>query len=34
MALARFLDYVQGRDSVWVCRRERIARHWMAEHPA
>jgi allantoinase len=34
MALARFLDYVQGRDSVWICRREEIARHWIAEHPA
>ncbi|MFY9973972.1 MAG: polysaccharide deacetylase family protein [Chromatiaceae bacterium] len=33
MALARFLDYVQGRDGVWICRREEIARHWMAEHP-
>ncbi|MCP4284665.1 MAG: allantoinase PuuE [Gammaproteobacteria bacterium] len=34
MALARFLDYVQGHDSVWICRREEIARHWMREHPA
>lgn len=34
MALARFLDYVQGHDSVWLCRREEIASHWMAEHPA
>ena len=34
MALARFLDHVQGRDGVWICRREEIARHWMAEHPA
>jgi allantoinase len=34
MALARFLDYVQGHDSVWICRREEIARHWMSEHPA
>mgnify|MGYP001812732547 FL=1 len=32
-ALARFLDYVQDHHSVWVCRREEIARHWMAEHP-
>jgi putative urate catabolism protein len=28
MALARFLDHVQSRDAVWVCRREDIARHW------
>jgi allantoinase len=34
MGLARFLDYVQGHDSVWVCRREEIARHWIAEHPS
>lgn len=34
MALARFLDYVQDRELVWVCRREEIARHWMSEHPA
>lgn len=34
MALARFLDYVQGHELVWICRREAIARHWLAEHPA
>ncbi len=34
MALARFLDYLQGHDSVWICRREEIARHWMRDHPA
>ena len=34
MALARFLDYVQERDAVWICRREDVARHWMREHPA
>ena len=34
MALARFLDYVQEREAVWICRREDIARHWMREHPA
>ncbi len=33
-ALARFLDYVQEHEPVWVCRREEIARHWRAEHPA
>jgi len=33
-ALARFLDYVQGHDAVWVCRREEIAWHWMSKHPA
>ena len=34
MALARFLDYAQGHDAVWICRREEIARHWINEHPA
>ena len=34
VALARFLDHVQSHDSVWICRREEIARHWIAEHPA
>ncbi len=34
MALARFLDYVQGQSAVWICRREDVARHWIAEHPA
>jgi allantoinase len=33
MALARFLDYVQGHEEVWICRREDIARHWRAVHP-
>jgi len=33
-ALARFLDYVKAHEAVWICRREEIARHWMAEHPA
>ena len=32
-ALARFLDYVQGHDKVWMCRRVDIARHWRARHP-
>ena len=29
-ALARFLDYVQGHDRVWVATRLDIARHWIA----
>jgi allantoinase len=32
-ALARFLDYVQGFERVWICRRVDIARHWIARHP-
>ena len=33
VALQRFLDHVEKRDRVWVCRRIDIARHWIAEHP-
>ena len=32
-ALARFLDYVQSHDKVWITRRIDIARHWKATHP-
>ncbi len=32
-ALARFLDYVQGHERVWVARRIDIARHWKSVHP-
>jgi peptidoglycan/xylan/chitin deacetylase (PgdA/CDA1 family) len=32
MALARFLDYVNNRESVWICRREEIARHWTVDN--
>lgn len=32
-ALARFLDYAQRHDKVWICRRIDIARHWIAHHP-
>ena len=32
-ALQRFLDYIQGHDRVWVCRRVDIARHWAKHHP-
>jgi OHCU decarboxylase len=32
-ALARFLDYVQGHDKVWVATRLDIARHWIRQHP-
>jgi allantoinase len=33
-ALHRILDYMAGHDRVWITRREDIARHWMAVHPA
>ncbi len=32
-SLERFLDYVLEKESVWVCRRVDIARHWIATHP-
>ena len=32
-ALARFLDYVQSHERVWVATRLDIARHWIKHHP-
>ena len=32
-ALARFFDYVERHDHVWICRRIDIARHWIERHP-
>jgi putative urate catabolism protein len=32
-ALARFLDYVQQHNHVWITRRIDIANHWHAWHP-
>ncbi|MFB0992509.1 MAG: allantoinase PuuE [Rhodospirillales bacterium] len=31
--LERFLEYVAGFDDIWICRRDDIAKHWIAEHP-
>jgi putative urate catabolism protein len=31
-ALARFLDYLQRHDRVWLCRRVDIAHHWHQHH--
>lgn len=31
-ALARFLDYVQQHERVWLCRRIEIAQHWHQHH--
>jgi len=33
VAIARFLDYVAGRDGVWICRRREIADHWARQFP-
>jgi putative urate catabolism protein len=32
MGLKRFLDYIQGKDKVWISRRIDIAWHWHKEH--
>lgn len=32
-ALRRFLDYIQGHERVWICRRIDIARHWIKHFP-
>ncbi len=32
-ALARFVDYVQTKEKVWIARRIDIARHWIGRHP-
>ena len=32
-ALARFLDYAQGFEGVWIATRLDIARHWVKTHP-
>ena len=31
--LRTFLDYVQGRPDVWICRRGDLASHWRAHVP-
>jgi putative urate catabolism protein len=31
-ALLRFLDYVKGKEKVWLPRRVDIARHWIMHH--
>jgi putative urate catabolism protein len=33
-SLARFLDYVAGKERVWLPRRIDVARHWHVKHPA
>ena len=32
-SLHKFLDYVQGHDRVWVCRRDDLARYWAEHYP-
>ena len=32
IALQQFLDYIQARPDVWICRRIDIAKHWYANH--
>ena len=33
-ALARFVDYLQSFDDVWIARRIDIARHWREQYPS
>ena len=33
-ALIRFIEHILAHSHVWVCRREDIARHWIARFPA
>lgn len=33
-SLQRFLEYITGKDKVWVTRRVDIARHWIDRFPA
>lgn len=32
-ALAKFIEYVQGFENVWIARRIDIAEHWQKTHP-
>jgi allantoinase len=32
-ALIRFIEYIRSMPHVWICRREDIARHWIARFP-
>ncbi len=32
--LRAFLDHIQGRQDVWICRRGDIAAHWRSHVPA
>jgi putative urate catabolism protein len=32
-ALARFLEYIETHDDVWVCTRQQIAEHWLKHFP-
>ncbi len=33
-ALIRFIEHIRAHDRVWICRREDIARHWLAQFPS
>ena len=33
VGLLAFLDHLEGREDVWVCRRHDIAEHWRAVAP-
>ena len=33
-ALVKLLEHIQRHEGVWLCNRDSIARHWIANHPA
>ena len=33
LGLRKFLEYIQAKEDVWICRRIDIAKHWIATHP-
>ena len=33
VGLRAFLDHIEDRDDVWICRRGDLAAHWRAEVP-
>ena len=33
VSLIKFIDYITGKDKVWLCRRADIAKHWRKVHP-
>lgn len=33
LGLQKFMDHISKYSDIWICRREDIARHWLATHP-
>ena len=32
-ALERFIQYATSHSDIWICTRQQIAEHWMAQFP-